>query len=1340
MSSDSICGIAIEYTLDPSGLLGAPWEYRPYIESYATFGAYRMLERDHLAPTADHRGTGDVTAPLPAALGEEKDVTQISVEHRLAQRYNSTRRLEFTLPHWQRQRYDDAIRFKLFAYTRFAGVPFLDKQESAHVERERPEGICVIELHDLFAHFARLCAADASLATREHVSFNVDDVFIDSKVLAEKIHSLVGGNGQQQLTIPLYNKYAPLAQATTTKASVQFRVTLSHFNHRAYAQSVFSQPKSSGNDKTELHAVLPLKQTNVSGAAEATWFRPLPYNSERAWAKMSTAIQSVVEVYCDAFVKMSAKHQPRVQASEPALENLHMPMYAAEEGNTVLDEYWSCSEPFFRQYHSAEARQEALETYALNEKTEAYFMLMLRSSLRRHGLSEASFARCIEHHFSPQNTSHTMDPLMLLCDEVVADVGTFVATSAYYTADYRLMNTETTTPSTTQSARRLVNLEAHHHPDPESHHHLSHRKRMAAAAPQCIRCGRAMTVKVLMLDSWDNHLLNGASMCDDCEGQAKTAKAVILQYSVGRYALQFRWQSPTLEAVRLYLSHTDVGSLGSLVTSAFMNTDNTKMELQQNDELPLIGSVMDRNAQNDGHCFDITFPLSRFVAQAERGNLPRDLVASMKKETFVSEAFQARERARGTLVLEGTGPTEPRLLDLETSYGAHSRTLFEKRRAEMACMKKMRALIKADKPRYERMATLFNGRGMAHYVKKQEPQRRISPFYRSPVHMINVALKRRFGNHPALTQVAFCKRDGDRFKRGVTMGELLRDEASVALISPYADTALKWQSEVLPTVETIENQMPVMRFSRYSDAEYEHEIYSIFVSRAEAASQHFEFGQLKAAEARGDKKRAEARTAFEKSVFAVEADDSTSLLRLYSRVWKLDKSREDRAQLMAFLDAMKPAIRDYAFYVERHMPNLEPVIEIMCLVDVAACLKFEAELVPTTTKSSGTSVSSVKNFDSMMPFNGKKKERDVQTQPRQAGTSSHGKRDREAVIKAQKLARRIEEAAAKLLQRKTMTNDAETRLLLEEVQTMSVEIAHELAQAESTSSEEESGNEKDPLVSREEDDDDETVLDPVGALEGLIDFLRDQVMEFFLLDEKEGQEEGKPNDDHSLFFDEVDATLDLVLVKVPSKIEEAFMDALNGILSDAKLFRDLFYRADRTTGARIRERVAAAIRSSGLTSYVKRRPREWSEGSPRIDPLQTKASRYVVDEIHRSLMHLITYGGEGHYGGKKTEKALVRIGKLLREHTRNMPEEKIQQFVNLVRRNIILSEYVNRSAYYRRDEGGERMVKEQVSAIAKVTDLARYVVIRDGAFPGWDSEEEDEEDGPASDLDSDDDV
>lgn len=916
-NSNKICTISVEYELDTSGQLGGHWEEDPYISTYATWGAHRINREDFLqevkstnsnTTTSRTKKSAPINMPLSHfALGDKKKEAEELVEvkeviqQREVKRYRSTRALQYALPDYDEHRSDDAIKFKLFCHTRFAGVPFLDKAESAYVRRQIQEGLTHLELLDMFAQYRALAAQKR--VGPEGMTWRISDSFVDDKIVLEKVKQLAG---TQDLTDTLYNKYAPRARDLTAKSQIVFEVTITQFREDLYAKSVFA---TKDLKKTGLYAHLssqrkPLslstrRQENGKTSANAQ-FDALMYNSERSQLLMAQTMLQVLQLYCDSFIKLNEKHRPLYRPSEPVIQNLQLPMYVGENGRLPVLRYFANHDPFYRQYATPAAREKDLALYAYDERTEAYFLMMLRSSLRRHGLSEATFVRTINEHFSVENKSRELGEHLKLCEEVVLDVGTFVANSAYYTADYRFMT-----------------LRDHPHPP----------------AGPCPKCGKKMTAKVIHLDSWDNTILNGTSMCDDCEGQDNVASTVLRSFKVGRHALKHAWKSEALLSVQLYLKHSYIWDVGSLVTSAFMNTDNTKMELQQKDDLPMIGSEMDQRAQNDGHCFFVGKTRLQVTAQMSLDpRISSETKARMKADAYLSDAFVAREQLRQDLVGEGTGSIEPRILSLEESYGCHT-AIFRKKRAERAFTKHARGELK--KEENEGFAQLFNGEGLTHYVDKQDPGRRTSSFYNSVVHGVCPELAHEYGAE--LGQVAFCTEINRETCYGVRIGALVRGskESRLSMVCPYAGQRELWQRAVAPMIETVENQMPVMRFGRYSEEEYAR-IYSRFVAPSEVDEQ-YKF------DAADNEENGKKREAFESKLFALESQPDRTVVRFYSRAWKLNKDPKSRSAMMKFLRAM-PGLVEYGFFVERHMPILgddAAPVEILCIIDVKRALELE---------------------------------------------------------------------------------------------------------------------------------------------------------------------------------------------------------------------------------------------------------------------------------------------------------------------------------------------------------------------------------------------------------------
>ncbi len=927
MSGRKICSITLSLELETVGLLGDRWEYNPYLSLYTSFGGHRVnSEKDFLQlkdpSTKHHQSESRIIGENESKKSkeneqednnEEKKIVGISVIRDpltyISQSYT------FEIDDYDEMRGDDAIKFKLFCFTRFSGVPYLDKLESEYVEREISEGLFHIELVDLFRMF---------FLNEKKPTFIVLEEFVDTKIVDEKIKDLAG---TEDISYSIYNKLEPQARNLTKKANVKVMVQVNNFNQQLYEKSIFYQqknlkevglfahlnrelPKSLTSDNRSIGDILTkrknLPQHNTINRPE---FRCMLYNSKLSWNKMGNSMTNLLNIYCDYFIKMNNHHQPRHRPSEPQIANLQLLFYNSENGRMPVYCYWSNHEPFFREYSTNKARLEAMKRYPLTKNSEEHLLLILRASLRRHGISMERFIRAINNHFSKTNTSNDISPDFIASEETITQMGTFTANQAYYTADYRLINVAT-------------NAKAN----------------ATKKGSKCRHCGK-LVVKVFDTDSWDNNIMNDTSMCDDCEGQGNVVSDVLRVILIGRYDLGHTWESDALQAIQRYLQYTNLFDLAALVTSAFMNTDNKKVELQQADDLPLIGSDMDKNAKNDGHCFVVVQSQQKSIDMLKKGNVDKSLIRKMEHQTYISDEFTNREEQRQPLVLEPTGSIEPRIMSVVECYKKYP-TLLRKKKAEVLLMRKMRTIAKSDPKKYESIISLINGEGMPHYIEEQDPHRRISSFYNSVVHATSVDLMQRFGSDCSLAQFAVCKDIGGDACYGVRIGELLRGDkkAKLSLISPFVGRQDEWTRDMSPMIETIQNQMPIQRFGRYSEEQYKNDIYSIYVSLDEI-DEKFSFKQTTASSRRIDgtpEKVVKEQEAFEKILDTL--DDDTTVLRLYSRAWKLDKNTKDRADLFEFILSV-PGIRCIGIYIEKHLPVCEPIIQILCILDVEIASK-----------------------------------------------------------------------------------------------------------------------------------------------------------------------------------------------------------------------------------------------------------------------------------------------------------------------------------------------------------------------------------------------------------------
>lgn len=927
--SKKICSISIKYNLDCDGLIGGTHEYTPYLTWYGSFGKHRVVTIDNLHPLDNSLTLNNRRRrrrhPLAAVKVNEEEEDKKSKEiimDRTFPSYTERKSIEIELNDYDEMKGDDALMFKLFSHTRDSGVESIDKSESQFVERQTPGGLCHLELYDIFAYYLENCdAKQTGHYNQPRQTFSISDRFVDQKMLEEKARDFLQKEGET--TEAMIQEAIKQAKPLTDRASIVFEITVRDFNYALYKKSIFNvnalrdkslHSKLKLNDRSRMLATASLASDRHPSSClplrNTPEFESLLFNSKKSWQVMMRGMSGLLDMYCKHFISSRETGPSLLKASEPVIENLQLPLYNSENGIMPVYAYWGNHDPYFREYANEATRMEELMRYGFNADTETHFLMALRSSLRRHNLSEARFIETIERHFAEENKSEKLDAYFLLAEEVIADVGTFMANSGYYTADYRFvpLNEKLEDPHT-----------GHHHKD------LGETRR-------CRRCYGALKMKIVGLDSWDNVILNGTSMCDDCEGQDNTATSVIRAFSIGRADKNFTWGSPTLRAMQKLLSYSCLFDVGALVTSAYVDTNNEKIDARQ-EELPLIGSELDKNAQNDGHCFALMQSLTRAIQMLENGGATSDVIKKMRIANTISSEFEKRDAMRKILVLEPTGSIEPRILSLEESYGKsacddESERLFTKKKAEMCFARNMRLRLK-ESEKESGVADLFVGEGMPHYIEMQVPERRVSDFYNCIVHGSSVDLYRRFD--VTLSQVAFAKRVNNEQCYGVRIGELIRDnpsETQLSLICPYRDYKQRWLDEIVPLVESIENQMPLMKFGRYDPDEYKNAIYSRYATLTNIETKEEDMV---------------AREAFEKLLVESESLDSgKTIVRLYSRVWKLQKNKEATERFASFL-ANLPGMIKYACYVERHMPVCDPIVDILCIVDVKMCLS----LIPT---------------------------------------------------------------------------------------------------------------------------------------------------------------------------------------------------------------------------------------------------------------------------------------------------------------------------------------------------------------------------------------------------------
>jgi hypothetical protein len=538
---DVICGLSISFHLEADGLVGGEYEYDPYVSIHTSFGKHRIPVKDNLEPIKRTCDTETLSSSTSVMLNSKKKkkgnvkVTEAFKEITMSESilsYRSSKNHHFELPGYDKMRGDDMIRFKLFAKTDYSGVDSIDKLDKGNVKREMACGVTSISLYDIFKYLKEMCRQEnIDLHDRGRLSrgvtFTVNDHFYDDAIVEEKIRDLMKEKQHRRtkeeddeeeeeeykISDTEYMVLKEKARQLTQEASITYTVTVHDLNLNLYKMSIhavdnlketgthaflsshYDSSSSSSSFRSHHKSFARLSSSRV-GEKDNTChdlaFEPLLYNSKKEWKSFLVTTNGFLEEYCRNFLQTDDNYKSLYQPSEVATSNLQLAMFNAPGlGKMPVVFYFAGDEPFFRPYASEEAQKADLERYGFGDDSEECMLLILRSSLRRHGLSEKTFVKCIDDHFCPNNRSTYLSPHFTIAEEVIADVGTFTANTAYYTADYRYMNTSNS-------------FDGHKHKDLGEAHH-------------CVSCGKKLKVKIICIDSWDNDILCNASKCDDCE-------------------------------------------------------------------------------------------------------------------------------------------------------------------------------------------------------------------------------------------------------------------------------------------------------------------------------------------------------------------------------------------------------------------------------------------------------------------------------------------------------------------------------------------------------------------------------------------------------------------------------------------------------------------------------------------------------------------------------------------------------------------------------------------------------------------------------------------------------
>lgn len=938
-----ICeGIIISFEIDAVGIVGGEYESEPSVHTWGSFNPHRIIKSHKLDPLT-LENSGHIVTPKYVygsrarkhkmnshnyrsmfSLGTEKEKEEVveveeeeeeKVEFYVPQnnaRYKIKQPIMYDLKDTKyhshgKLRTDASIWLKLMVVSLFSGIPKIDENDRKFqkIKRDIQAGVCQLEMYELFKEAAtQISREKGGYHGKRNVTIVFESAFVDPKLLNTEMAELFSqyqkqsGTNGNNMPSEFEQNIAETAFLKTRKAIIHFEITLVNFDLDVYRQSRFSLADLKTNP---LNSVMNmhfekrqrrldhynLEQHRDSHHATdhrpQQSFNPILYNSGPGVSQLRAHMEYVLQVYCNSFIPINDKdclYQPMNQN----VKKLHLPNFISEQGQQSVVGYFSSHTPQSREYPSKAMQQDETLLYDSDDKTERHYELMVDASLRRHGMSRKVFIETVNEHYHKENKKTVASGLYVIALKVVADVGTFAANSAYYTSDFRYQKLDN---------NAITKQQANAH----------YRKNN--------------------IDSFDSTILNGTGNADDCEGQANVTIAILGAFKNGRFAYKGKWQSQLLNTMKLVLDNHVIFAVGSTVTSAYVDNNNKPIDMKsEHADLPMIGDNVDVNSRCDGHCYGIMIPIAITDRLLANGNTTKEELAQLRHYWQVdaqNPVFPQREYTVPVLVLEGTGSIESTVLPVDEVFDYREREV-EKLQSHVAIsvMKdmKMRLAKENETDKNNIVMDMFSGEGIEFYVPKQPLNRRVSRFYREVIHGVPCDL---YMKAATLSQIAFCNRASDNhpYEYGVNTGELLRcgssaKKTSIALITPFAENKREWYTNVSPMMEAIQNQMPIMAFGHYSEAQYKNDIYSHLIET-------------------------ENQREVEALIYSVSGNKSLAIVRLQTREWKLTNALNVE-KLKKFLGAT-PGLKGMAFYSEKHIPNCDALVDILLIVETKSYMK-----------------------------------------------------------------------------------------------------------------------------------------------------------------------------------------------------------------------------------------------------------------------------------------------------------------------------------------------------------------------------------------------------------------
>jgi hypothetical protein len=449
---------------------------------------------------------------------------------------------------------------------------------------------------------------------------------------------------------------------------------------------------------------------------------------------------------------------------------------------------------------------------------------------------------------------------------------------------------------------------------------------------------------VINVESWDPTPHAGETHTSDCEDSGFGALSPL--EALDKAATQAR-ASSLVKAFARFLGVLCKWAAGATVNGRYLKDDGSSAAAKHI-PLPVPGSLADKDWDEGGHAYAGLESKVRMAAKTLRG-LPLLAIHgddhARVKATLEREIREAPVFARHLppILIEGTAPGLRWALPVEETFAGTDRAPVYVRKAatKKAFSQACRTKAAAD---YEVLARFFKVPSQTYELwHNTDPHQRVSPFYRTAVHLISPDVARAL-DAPQMTQLMAV--DQRARTRGVAIADYLRDQVEggvIALVAPFGDvvSAREWKEKVAPTQERL---LALQACSSWGCLVPQ----SLNASARLATPEQIRgLATPQSATPLGALPKARVSPTAIAAIERADEGDTHVVLPLYAPAWKFAAAGEAKTEeLFGALERLKKqgVISEWAWMRDVPMPQLPEQVELLLLLPVAA--KVDEKMFP----------------------------------------------------------------------------------------------------------------------------------------------------------------------------------------------------------------------------------------------------------------------------------------------------------------------------------------------------------------------------------------------------------